>query len=78
MIRGQVFVVGGFVSDQPSTQVLRFDPATNTVEAAGALPAPVTDAAGVVLGDTGYLVGGEGPGRTTIAAVLVLTASSVS
>jgi N-acetylneuraminic acid mutarotase len=67
-------VLGGFVDDTPSTQVLRFDPSTATVSAAGSLPAPVTDGAAVATGPTtGYLVGGEGPGRTTTAAVVALS-----
>jgi N-acetylneuraminic acid mutarotase len=68
-----VFVVGGYVNDVPSNQILRFDPATATVTAVGSLPQPLTDAGAAVIGGVGYLVGGEGPGRSTTAAVEVLT-----
>jgi N-acetylneuraminic acid mutarotase len=74
VLGGQVWVLGGFVDDTPSPQVLRFDPSTATVSAAGSLPAPVTDGAAVATGPTtGYLVGGEGPGRTTTAAVVAIS-----
>lgn len=76
VLGGVIWVLGGFVSDVPSTQVLRFDPATNQVTSAGTLPAAITDAAGVATSTTtAYVVGGEGPGRSTTAAVLLLTAS---
>lgn len=74
-VGGQIWVLGGFVDDAPAAQILRFDPASNTLTPAGSLPGAVTDAAVVATGPaTGYLVGGEGPGRATTAAVLVLSA----
>jgi hypothetical protein len=39
---------------------------------AGSLPAPVSDAAAVVAGGTGYLVGGQGADRATVATVTTL------
>jgi hypothetical protein len=75
VLGGQVWILGGFVNDTPSTQILRFDPRTNEVSAAGTLPAALTDAAGVATSSSrGLLVGGEGPGRTTTAAVVALHA----
>ncbi|HEY8217844.1 MAG TPA: kelch repeat-containing protein [Acidimicrobiia bacterium] len=75
VLGGQVWVLGGYVNDTPSQQILRFDPTTRAISAAGSLPAAVTDAAAVTTDPTtGYLVGGEGPGRTTTAAVVVLRA----
>jgi hypothetical protein len=38
------------------------------------LAASLTDGAAVVIGDRGYLVGGEGPGRATTASVEILRA----
>jgi hypothetical protein len=71
----QVWVLGGFVDDTPSTQILRFDAGTSTVTPAGSLPAPVTDAGAAATGPTtGYLLGGEGPGRSTSASVVELHA----
>ena len=69
---GVVFIVGGFVDNQPSTQILRFDPQTAAVTPGGTLPAPLTDAGVAVIGGVGYFVGGEGPGRATTASVEVL------
>jgi len=46
-----------------SPAVLRFDPATSRVSAAGELPVPVGYAAAAVTGGVGYLVGGEDGGR---------------
>jgi hypothetical protein len=68
-----IYVLGGFVNNTvPSGQILRFDTRTNTVSNAGNLPSPLTDGAAIVVGDVGYLVGGEGPGRATTANVEVL------
>jgi hypothetical protein len=67
------FILGGFVNNAPSTQILRFDAKTSSVTNHGTLPAPLTDAAATVISDVGYLVGGEGPGRATSSNVEVLT-----
>jgi N-acetylneuraminic acid mutarotase len=68
----QVLVLGGFVNNQVSAQVLRFDPRTSTVTDAGSLPAPVSDGAAATVGDTAYLVGGQGTDRAPVAAVVTL------
>jgi hypothetical protein len=68
----QVLVVGGFVNNQVTAQVLRFDPRTAAVTDAGSLPAPVSDGAAATVGDTAYLVGGQGTDRTPVAAVVTL------
>jgi hypothetical protein len=76
VLRGRVFVLGGYVDNSRlSDQVLRFDPATGTSTSAGALPAPVSDAAAVVVGHRGYLVGGQGSDRKARATVTIVTAS---
>ncbi|HEY3096124.1 MAG TPA: hypothetical protein VGK05_04750 [Acidimicrobiia bacterium] len=70
----QVLVLGGFVNNQVTAQVLRFDPRTSAVTGAGSLPAPVTDGAAATVGDTAYLVGGQGTDRAPVAAVVTLKA----
>jgi len=73
VLGGQVWILGGYVSDTPSDQILRFDPATRSVSASGSLPSPVTDAAAVATSvTTALLAGGEGPGRATTDAVVAL------
>jgi N-acetylneuraminic acid mutarotase len=74
VLRGQVFLLGGFVDDSRlSDQIVRFDPATGASATVGTLPAPVSDTAAVVVGDRGYLVGGRGADRVPRATVTVLT-----
>jgi Kelch motif len=68
----QVLVLGGFVSNQVTAQVLRFDPRTSAVTNQGSLPAPVSDGAAATVGDTAYLVGGQGTDRAPVAAVETL------
>jgi hypothetical protein len=75
VLGGQVWILGGFVDDTPSAQILHFDPRSGTLTPAGSLPEPVTDAGAVATSSTtGLLVGGEGPGRATTAAVVALRA----
>ena len=50
--------------------MLRFDPATSRVSAAGELPVPVGYAAAAVTGGIGYLVGGEDNGRPVPAVTV--------
>ena len=73
-IGGQVYVLGWFVNNQVTGQVLRFDPRDGTVAPAGTLPTPVTDAAVTTIGSTAYLVGGQGTDRAPVATVFQLTA----
>ncbi|HEU5306447.1 MAG TPA: hypothetical protein VFW97_03910 [Acidimicrobiia bacterium] len=72
VFRGVVFLLGGYVDNVPSNQILRYDPHTEAVTRVGTLPSPLTDAAATVIADVGYLVGGERPGRTTTADVELL------
>lgn len=72
-IGGQVYVLGGFVNNQVTGQVLRFDPRGGAVTPAGTLPAPVTDAAVTAIGGTAYLVGGQGTDRAPVTTVVTLT-----
>ena len=68
-----MFLLGGYVDNtELSGQILRFDPATGATTNVGALPAPVSDAAAVVIGKRGYLVGGQGTERAPLATVTVI------
>ena len=69
---GRIYVLGGFVANQVTGQVLQFDPQAATVAAAGTLPAPVTDGAVTAIGDTAYFVGGQGTDRAPVATVVEL------
>ena len=60
-VSGRVVVAGGRLAGQPTDHTLLFDPDKVAFTAGPALPKPVLDAAPVVLGDTGYLIGGESP-----------------
>ncbi len=73
-LRGRIYVLGGFVANQVTGQVLQFDPQTATVAQAGALPAPVTDGAATTVGDTAYFVGGQGTDRALVDTVAELNA----
>ena len=72
VLGGAIYVIGGYVDNKLSTQILRFDPATNQVTVAGSLPAVVSDAGAVVVGTTAYLIGGEGTERRAITSVYAL------
>jgi len=71
---GTVFVAGGAAAGTSGARVfddvLRYDPAAHTFTTAGRLPYPTSDAAVAVLGQRGYLVGGETPARTDRTIVL--------
>ena len=71
---GTVFVAGGAAAGTSGARVfddvLRYDPAAHTFSNAGRLPYPTSDAAVAVLGERGYLVGGETPARTDRTIVL--------
>ncbi len=72
LLGGRVYVLGGFVDNQVSAQVLAFDPGSRKLTTAGTLPAAVTDAAAVTIGDTAYLAGGQGTDRAPVATVVSL------
>ena len=66
-------MLGGRHGGKASNAILEVDPATGDVTRAGHLPYPVANAAAVVVGDTGYLVGGEGDALSaSIATTLTL------
>jgi N-acetylneuraminic acid mutarotase len=71
-VGGRIYVLGGFVSNQVTGQVLQFDPQRGSVTPAGTLPAPVTDGAVTNIGDSAYLVGGQGTDRAPVATVVEL------
>ena len=52
--------------------MLQFDPQGGTVSPAGSLPTPVTDGAVTTIGDSAYLVGGQGTDRAPVATVFEL------
>jgi N-acetylneuraminic acid mutarotase len=56
-LAGQVYVFGGGEFTQYD-HILRFDPATDTVSAAGVLPTPASDVAVTQTGGTAYIIGG--------------------
>ena len=71
---GRVFIAGGQITKGggalvPSRKVLAYDPVRHQVTTAGRLPVAVTNAAAVVVGGTGFLVGGNNGSRqvTTVA-----------
>jgi N-acetylneuraminic acid mutarotase len=66
--------LGGYVDNTKlSNQILRFDPASGTATPVGTLPTPRSDAAAVVIGDRGYLVGGQSTDRAPMSAVTILS-----
>ncbi len=65
-------MLGGFVNNQVTGQVLQYDPRSGAVAPAGTLPSPVTDGAVTSIGDTAYLVGGQGTDRAPVATVVEL------
>lgn len=69
-----VFLAGGFVANARVTKVQRVDlRSLTTVDTGAVLPAPMSDGAGVVIGGTAYLVGGEGSDGKASTAVSLLT-----
>ena len=68
-----IYVLGGFVNNTVSNQVIRVDLGTGAVSQAGTLPAPLSDAAVATIGSSAYLAGGQGPDSAPVTAVYVLT-----
>jgi hypothetical protein len=67
-----VFLAGGYVNNKLGTQVWRFDPKAGATSDAGVtLPAPLSDAAAAVVNGVGYLVGGQGTDKKSVATVTV-------
>ncbi len=59
-VNGKVLIIGGSTPAGASAAILRFDPATGSVQQIGHLPHPITHAGAGTLGSTVYLVGGRG------------------
>ena len=65
-----VYLFGGYVDNHLGAQVWRFDPKTLTTTDAGVtLPAPLSDSAAVAIAGVGYLVGGQGADKKSVATV---------
>jgi large repetitive protein len=69
---GHVYVLGGFVDNKVSPQVLRFDPVNASIESAGTLPEPVSDGATAVIGTVGYYAGGQGADNAVTDQVTIV------
>ncbi len=67
-----VYVLGGFVNNVVSNQVLRVDLGTGSVSQAGTLPAALSDAAVATVGPLAYLAGGQGPDSAPVNTVYAL------
>jgi len=74
---GGIVIAGGTVGTNATDTVLRFDPTTRKVKRIGRLPAPVTHAAAVAIGDKAVVIGGRGSDvdsqRATVLAVNPVT-----
>jgi hypothetical protein len=75
---GQIFVAGGQTAQQGNTaqlrtvrRVLAYNPGSRRVSLAGELPVRLANAAAAVLGNTGFLVGGN-DGQRQVPAVIRL------
>jgi hypothetical protein len=73
---GAVYVLGGFVNNTVSNQVLRVDLGTGSVTPAGTLPAALSDAAVTTIGSVAYLAGGQGPDSAPVNTVYGLVLSN--
>jgi Kelch motif protein len=71
-----IYVLGGFVNNTVSNQVLRVDLGTGAVSEAGTLPAPLSDAAVTTIGPLAYLAGGQGPDSAPVGTVYALAVGS--
>jgi hypothetical protein len=71
-----IYVLGGFVNNTVSNQVVRVDLGTGAVSQAGTLPAPVSDAAVATVGPLAYLAGGQGPDSAPVSTVYALALAS--
>jgi hypothetical protein len=67
-----IYVLGGFVNNTVSNQVVRVDLGTGAVSQAGTLPAPLSDAAVTTIGPLAYLAGGQGLDSAPVSTVYAL------
>jgi hypothetical protein len=58
VLDGQILILGGSTPQDPTPDILRFDPTRQAISHAGRLPTASTDGAVAAIGDTGYLIGG--------------------
>ncbi|HSO94824.1 MAG TPA: hypothetical protein VLV81_02155 [Acidimicrobiia bacterium] len=71
-----IYVLGGFVNNAVSNQVLRVDLGTGAVSQAGSLPTGLSDAAVATVGPFAYLAGGQGPDSAPVKTVYALALAS--
>ena len=70
VVRGAVFVAGGVRGGIVQRGVFRLDPASGALTLVASLPEPRADAGVAQIGETTYLVGGEGPSRLSSVVAL--------
>jgi len=72
-----IYVLGGFVNNVVSNQVLRVDLGTGAVTPAGpTLPVALSDAAVATIGPLTYLAGGQGPNSAPVNTVYAIALSN--
>ena len=78
VIGGRVVLAGGRLSGKPTNRTWTIDPERDptTVADGPTLPQALLDAASAVIGDTGYLFGGEAPKPLTSTLVLRMVPAS--
>ena len=70
VVRGAIFVAGGVRGGIVQRGVFRLDPASGALTLVASLPEPRADAGVAQIGETTYLVGGEGPSRLSSVVAL--------
>jgi N-acetylneuraminic acid mutarotase len=58
VLAGRIYVLGGSSGENPTDEILSFNPSTKRLRSAGRLPFAVTNAAATATGGIGYLIGG--------------------
>lgn len=71
VLNGTLYVFGGRSGGHATDVISTFDPATGQLHTVGHLPAPTSDMAVTTVGDTVYLVGGEGDNRRPVTSVVI-------
>src|SRR4029077_1518673 len=66
----RIYVLGGRSRENPTDEILSFDPPTESLRSAGHLPFPVTNAAATDVGGIGYLIGGLDAKGASLASVI--------
>jgi Kelch motif len=70
VLGGRIYVLGGRSRENPTDEILSFDPSTEEIRLAGHLPFPVTNAAAGGVGAVGYLIGGLDAEGGSLASVI--------